>query len=59
MTSVGLCVCRQELSALHADLVRKQAEEDAYHAQQVNVFVIYLCEANISLRSCHEQNTNL
>lgn len=41
VTSVGLCVCRQELSALHADFVRRQAEEDAYHAQQVSVFVTY------------------
>lgn len=28
---------RQEVSALHTDCVRRQAEEDAYYAQQVDI----------------------
>lgn len=30
-----VCLIRQEVSALRADFVRRQAEEEAYHVQQV------------------------
>lgn len=35
-----ICVylIRQEVSALRADFVRRQAEEEAYYAQQVDMF---------------------
>lgn len=29
--------CRQELSALREDFVRRKAEEEAYHAREVSV----------------------
>lgn len=29
------CHLRQQLSAMHADFVRRQAEEETYYAQQV------------------------
>lgn len=34
---VRVWLIRQEVSALRADFVRRQAEEEAYYAQQVNV----------------------
>lgn len=47
MTGLDLCACRQELSALREDFVRRQAEEEAYHAKQVSVFPFCLFEAKV------------
>lgn len=49
---VCFCAIRQEVSALHADFVRRKAEEEAYQAQQVGVgfsrFCSYFCHTNMS-----------
>lgn len=47
MTGLDLCACRQELSAMREDFVRRQAEEEAYHAQQVSVVPFCLLDAKI------------
>lgn len=44
---LDLCACRQELSALREKFVRQQAEEEAYHAQEVRVRPFCLLEAGV------------
>lgn len=36
MMCINVCLVRQEVSALRADFVRRQAEEEACYAQQVS-----------------------
>lgn len=47
MTGLDLRACRQELSAMREDFVRRQAEEEAYHAQQVSVVPFCLLDAKV------------
>lgn len=48
---LDLCACRQELSALREDFVRRQAEEEAHYAQEVGVCPFCLLEAKMSQES--------
>lgn len=34
--NVWFCELRQELSAMHSEFVRRQAEQETYYAQQVS-----------------------